>query len=81
MSRRSAREAALLTLFQLEFDADKACEERVSDLAIDEVDGITEEDLPYAHNLVHATRSFLSEIDAEIERMAKEWKLRRMAAV
>ena len=81
MSRRSAREAALLTLFQLEFDADKACEERVSDLAIDEVDGITEEDRPYAHNLVHGTRSFLSEIDAEIERMAKEWKLHRMAAV
>lgn len=81
MSRRHAREAALLTLFQQEFNADEECAESASTLAIDEVEGISEEDLPYAHGLVQGTKKFLAEIDAEIERMAKEWKLRRMAAV
>ena len=81
MSRRQAREAALLTLFQMEFDADGTSAESASALAIDEVEGLTEKDLPYAHNLVHGTRYFLVEIDAAIERMAKEWKIHRMAAV
>ena len=81
MSRRHAREAALLTLFQLEFGMDEASEESASALAVNEVEGITENDLPYAHGLVHGTRRFLPEIDAEIARMAKEWKVRRMAAV
>ena len=82
MSRRHAREAALLTLFELDFDvAEEVSREHVSDLAIDEVEGITQEDLPYAHGLVQGTISHLSEIDTEIESMAKEWKLHRMAAV
>ena len=81
MSRRHAREAALLTLFQLEFGADEAATDSASGLAIDEVEGITEKDLPYAHALVQGTRSHLAEIDAEIARLAKEWKLHRMASV
>ena len=81
MSRRSAREAALLTLFQLEFDAGEASEEKASELAIDEVEGNKENDLSYAHALVQGTRMHLAEIDAEIARLAKEWKLHRMAAV
>lgn len=81
MSRRHAREAALLTLFQLEFGADEASAENASDLAIDEIEGIKEKDLPYAHALVQGTRAHLAEIDAEIARLAKEWKLHRMAAV
>ena len=81
MSRRHAREAALLTLFQLEFDAGEESEEKASELAIDEVEGITEKDLPYAHALVQGTHAHLAEIDAEIARLAKEWKLHRMAAV
>ena len=81
MSRRHAREAALLTLFQLEFDADGASADSASDLAIDEVEGIKENDLPYAHALVQGTRAHLAEIDEEITRLAKEWKLHRMAAV
>ena len=81
MSRRHAREAALLTLFQLEFGADEASAENVSDLAVGEVEGIKENDLPYAHSLVQGTCAHLAEIDAEIERLAKEWKLHRMAAV
>ena len=81
MSRRHAREAALLTLFQLEFDAGEVSEEKASELAIDEVEGIKENDLSYAHALVQGTRMHLAEIDAEIARLAKEWKLHRMAAV
>ena len=81
MSRRHAREAALLTLFQLEFDAGEESEEKASELAIDEVEGIKENDLSYAHALVQGTRTHLVEIDAEIARLAKEWKLHRMAAV
>ena len=81
MSRRHAREAALLTLFQLEFGADDSSAENASDLAIDEIEGIKEKDLPYAHALVQGTRAHLAEIDAEIARLAKEWKLHRMAAV
>ena len=81
MSRRHAREAALLTLFQLEFGADEASAENASDLAVGEVEGIKENDRPYAHSLVQGTCAHLAEIDAEIERLAKEWKLHRMAAV
>lgn len=81
MSRRHAREAALLTLFQLEFDAGEESEEKASELAIDEVEGIKENDLSYAHALVQGTRTHLVEIDAEIAHLAKEWKLHRMAAV
>ena len=81
MSRRHAREAALMTLFQLEFGADEASSENVSTLAMDEVEGLTENDLPYAHALVQGTRSHLVEIDAAITQLAKEWKLHRMAAV
>lgn len=81
MSRRHAREAALLTLFQLEFGADGASTETASDLAIDEIEGIQENDLPYAHALVQGTCAYMGEIDTEIARIAKEWKLHRMAAV
>ena len=81
MSRRHAREAALLTLFQLEFGANGVSAKSASDLAINEVEGITEKDLPYAHALVLGTQSHIAEIDAEIARLAKEWKLHRMAAV
>ena len=70
-----------MTLFQLEFGADEASAENASDLAVGEVEGIKENDLPYAHSLVQGTCAHLAEIDAEIERLAKEWKLHRMAAV
>ena len=65
----------------MEFDAGEASEEKASELAIDEVEGIKENDLSYAHALVQGTRMHLAEIDAEIARLAKEWKLHRMAAV
>ena len=81
MSRRHAREAALMTLFQLEFGTDEVSADHASELAADEVEGLTEHDLPYAHALVQGTRAHLMEIDAEIARLAKEWKLHRMAAV
>lgn len=81
MSRRHAREAALMTLFQLEFGTDDVSADHASELAVNEVEGLTEHDLPYAHALVQGTRAHLMEIDAEIARLAKEWKLHRMAAV
>ena len=81
MSRRHAREAALLTLFQMEFDTGEEHTACVSDFVMDEVEGLSDEDIPYAQGLVQGTQAHLAEIDAEIERMAKEWKLQRMAAV
>ena len=45
MSRRHAREAALLTLFQREFDQDRPPTVAAGDLASDAVDGLTEKDL------------------------------------
>ncbi|WP_313991295.1 transcription antitermination factor NusB [uncultured Selenomonas sp.] len=81
MSRRHAREVALLTLFQMEFNTDDVRTDGASALALDEVEDIKEEDLPYAHGLVQGTLAFRAEIDAEIAQMAKEWKLHRMAAV
>ena len=81
MSRRHAREAALLTLFQREIDQDRPPTVAAGDLASDAVDGLTEKDLAYANGLVQGTCSVQPEIDAAIERMAKEWKLHRMAPV
>lgn len=81
MSRRHAREAALLTLFQREFDHDRPPIVAAGDLASDAVDGLTEKDLAYANRLVQGTCSVQPEIDAAIECMAKEWKLHRMAPV
>lgn len=79
MSRRHAREAALLTLFQMDFAADEA--QDVSALAVDAVEGLKERDLPYARALVSGTRAALPEIDPLIARTAKAWKLERMAGV
>ena len=70
MSRRHAREAALLTLFQREFDQDRPPTVAAGDLASDAVDGLTEKDLAYANGLVQGTGSVQPEIDAAIERMA-----------
>lgn len=81
MSRRHAREAALLTLFQIDFAADEALPQDVSEIALDAVQGIKEQDIPYAQALVSGTCAALPEIDAVIERAAKEWKLERMAGV
>ena len=57
MSRRHAREAALLTLFQREFDQDRPPTVAAGDLASDAVDGLTEKDLAYANGLVQGTCS------------------------
>ena len=70
MSRRHAREAALLTLFQREFDQDRPPTVAAGDLASDAVAGLTEKDLAYANGLVQGTCSVQPEIDAVIERMA-----------
>ena len=81
MSRRHAREAALLTLFQMDFSANEASLHDVSEIAAGAVEGLKEKDLPYAQGLVRGTRAALGEIDAAIARSAKEWKLERMPGV
>jgi len=81
MSRRHAREAALLTLFQMEFSAEDSPPPDVSEIAADAVDGLKEADLPYAQGLIKGTCAARDEIDAAIARSAKEWKLARMPGV
>ena len=81
MSRRNAREAALLTLFQMDFAADGDMPRDVSELAVDTVGDLKKKDLPYARGLVAGTCAARADIDAAIERSAKEWKLERMAGV
>ena len=81
MSRRHAREAALLTLFQMDFSANEASLHDVSEIAAGAVEGLKEKDLPYAQGLVRGTRAAIGEIDAAIARSAKEWKLERMPGV
>ena len=80
-SRRYAREAALLTLFQMDFGVDTQHAEDLSELAVDVVPKLKGADLAYAQGLVSGTRAALEEIDAAIAHAAKEWKLERMAGV
>ncbi|SDF09935.1 transcription antitermination factor NusB [Sporolituus thermophilus] len=79
MSRRKAREIALQTLFQLDFnDTDPVA--ALAALAQDR-DDVSKTAQEYARQLVTGTKDHLTEIDAIIAGQAREWKLERMAGV
>ncbi|MHC1746080.1 MAG: transcription antitermination factor NusB [Negativicutes bacterium] len=79
MSRRKAREMALQTLFQLDFNQIE------QDVALESVfaenESLPENAKEYAMLLVKGTRDHLSEIDGIISESAIDWKLERMPGV
>ncbi|BEU87799.1 transcription antitermination factor NusB [Selenomonas sp. TAMA-11512] len=86
MSRRHAREAALLTLFQLELNppqesADFDGEVLALDAAVEETHLRGKDDYDFAANLVHGTRAVIGKIDDQLKAHAKSWSLERMAGV
>lgn len=82
MSRRQAREIALQSLFQLDFNdvisIDDALE---SALVNSENIKVPAYDCDYAKLLVSGTRYNLDNIDTLIADNAKEWKLQRMSGI
>lgn len=79
MSRRQAREAALQSLFQLDFNdggADKALESSLQTVHI-----AAPADRDYARELVSGARDNLEAIDAIIKGQLKDWKLERMSGI
>ncbi len=79
MSRRKAREMALQTLFQLDFNPIEP------DIALEAVfaenESVPENTKEYTALLVKGTRNHLAEIDKMISEAAIDWKLERMPGV
>ncbi len=80
MSRRKAREMALQTLFQLDYNED-AKKETALEAVISEQDGISEKAKFYAQELVGGANQHLQEIDGILAGLSADWKLDRMAGV
>ena len=79
MSRRKAREMALQTLFQLDYnqrDHNGALEN-----VFDERDDVSDKAKLYTQQLVTGTQDHKQEIDEIIAKTSNEWKLDRMAGV
>lgn len=86
MSRRHAREAALLTLFQLELnppvqEGEVDGEVLALSAALEEKPLRSKQDYAYATTLIHGTRSAIDRIDDQLKAHAKSWSLERMAGV
>ena len=78
MSRRQAREIALQSLFQLDFnecEVDSAIENVLSHKKLHEAD------CDFVRILVSGTRENLESIDKMIAEKSKDWKIERMSAI
>lgn len=78
MSRRQAREIALQSLFQLDFNQisnDEALTGAVS------CNKISNRDCDFAKLLVNGTRENLESIDRLIAEKSKDWKIERMSGI
>lgn len=78
MSRRQAREIALQSLFQLDFNqisTDEALTGAVS------CNKISNRDCDFAKLLVNGTRENLESIDKLIAEKSKDWKIERMSGI
>lgn len=80
MSRRTAREMALQTLFQMDYNANVAPESALT-MVIEEIGDVAEKDREYAAMLVEGARNSLADIDVIIANSAYEWKVDRMPGV
>ena len=76
--RTQARELALQLMYQLDLRGDEILDEVNAALA---PPGGDPEMLDFARELVHGCREKQSEIDRQIEEVAKNWQLKRMAAI
>lgn len=76
--RTQARELALQLLYQLDLRGDEILDEVNEALAPAAGDP---EMLDFARELVHGVRAKRPEIDRQIEEVAKNWQLKRMAAI
>jgi len=79
MSRRKAREMALQTLFQLDFNQME--QDAAMQAVFSENETVSKSAKEYAELLVKGTRDHLAEIDGIISEAAIGWKLDRMAGV
>lgn len=79
MSRRKAREIALQSLFQMDYNATGP--EQALATAFEEAGEVTEGTRTYAQAVVMGTRDHLTEVDKIISDVSIEWKLDRMAGV
>lgn len=76
--RSQGREAALKALYQVDVRPD------LSDAEVDEVlrgEARNDEALGFARELVTGTRANLADIDREVESIAHNWNLKRMAVI
>ena len=80
MSRRGAREVALKTLFALDFTPDTNIDDAIVTTAED-IKGIGIKDLDYSKQLIMGTQAKRAELDEELGKLSKEWKLERMGAI
>jgi transcription antitermination factor NusB len=76
--RTQARELALQLMYQLDLRGDEILDEVNESLAPGAGDP---EMLDFARELVHGCREKRAEIDRQIEEVAKNWQLKRMAAI
>jgi transcription antitermination factor NusB len=76
--RTQARELALQLMYQLDLRGDEILDEVNAALAPGAGDP---EMLDFARLLVHGCREKQAEIDRQIEEVAKNWQLKRMAAI
>lgn len=79
MKRRRAREYALQILFQIDFTAKKIDRKNIDEFL--SVKDESEDVKRFTEELVSGTIEKLDEIDSAIEKVAKNWPLKRMAAV
>ncbi len=79
MSRRKAREMALQTLYQLDFNATEL--EQALATAVDEAGEVDVKTRDYAWALVSGATANRNAIDEIIAGASAEWKLDRMASV
>jgi N utilization substance protein B len=79
MSRRQAREMALQTLYQLDFNPVEP--EAALEAAVEEAGGIDDKTRAYAQGLVNGALANRQAIDEVIKGASAEWRLERMASV
>lgn len=79
MSRRKAREMALQTLFQLDYN--HINKEEALKMVFSERMDSSESARIYAQEIVDGTQKYLAEIDAIIATVSTDWKLERMTGV
>ena len=80
MSRRKAREMALQTLFQMDYNEGITPQDALAHV-IDEYAAVADKDSTYAKQLVNGAQKSLADIDAIIAKSTNEWKIERMPGV